>query len=759
MLVLLFLLLSALCQAAPASWLRFGGVTEDLCVRGIARTSDGHVWLAAESGLYSFDGTHLTDHTPLHGHGSYNTIAAAGDSLVIGTNRGLISYRPSARHSTLLPFARDERITALALAAGSLWTATDRRLYLDGRPAATPAGSVLALAAAGHIIYIGRPAGAFRHDPATGRTVKVPGTPANACALLPDGRRLWIGTPTALYLAQDGRCRRVCNVPVAKCIAKAKGGRLLVGTDDGIIVIDTAKTDQPAQHLRHDTRLTTSLPGDAVWCLATDPDGNVWTGTDSGIALLPGRQRLTVTTLPQLTCTSLGNRITRTFIDSRGRQWLGGTAGLICIDHGDWDWHRMGDARHPLRHNRLRWIAEEKDRHIIIGGDMGLAVLDEAAGRFITYTIPDDPENWVYHLRQRPDGRWLITTFTATYLARLDHKNRKVIVKAVLPRASLEPKQPQQDSLLAAVGGRWLSASIAPDGRTALLGGKDRYATLRLDIPDPTGRLKLWTADGETQVEAAKEYIELRFSDFDFTRNDSPDYEYRLDDGGWIPVAGRDRTIMLPTPDAGRHKIEVRERAGHDKPAYLELTVLTPWWRGPWAATLIIIIVAAAVWAAIRIARDRRQAAQLAEQVRRLDARMRLTLQDGEMSDDERLLRRITQTIEEHLTDPTLDTPTLAKLCLVSEKQLYRKVKALTGLPTMTYIRQLRLTKAAALLALPGCTVQEAMYKCGFQNASHFARIFQKQYGLPPSEYAKQPQNRPRYPTHEPEPQSSISTA
>lgn len=107
-------------------------------------------------------------------------------------------------------------------------------------------------------------------------------------------------------------------------------------------------------------------------------------------------------------------------------------------------------------------------------------------------------------------------------------------------------------------------------------------------------------------------------------------------------------------------------------------------------------------------------------------------------SGDEVLLRRITDSIERNMAREGFSVETLAAETGVSTKQLYRKVKQLTGMSPVSYIRKVRLRKAHALLQQPGLTVQEVMYMVGMQNASYFAKCFAEEYGMAPAAYAKQ---------------------
>ena len=105
------------------------------------------------------------------------------------------------------------------------------------------------------------------------------------------------------------------------------------------------------------------------------------------------------------------------------------------------------------------------------------------------------------------------------------------------------------------------------------------------------------------------------------------------------------------------------------------------------------------------------------------------------LSQDEKFLVNLTRKIEENIDDSDLSVTKLSELCKYSEKQLYRKVKALTGMSTVEYIRSIRLKKAAQLLQNGKFTVSEVMYIVGFSNPSYFTRAFVSQFGKTPKEY------------------------
>lgn len=102
---------------------------------------------------------------------------------------------------------------------------------------------------------------------------------------------------------------------------------------------------------------------------------------------------------------------------------------------------------------------------------------------------------------------------------------------------------------------------------------------------------------------------------------------------------------------------------------------------------------------------------------------------------DEKFLRQVTQIVESKIADPDFNVNKLSELAGVSSKQVYRRVKQLTGMTPVDYIRSIRLKKAAMLLAQQKFSVSEVMYLVGFSNASYFTKCFFNMYECTPKQY------------------------
>ena len=111
-------------------------------------------------------------------------------------------------------------------------------------------------------------------------------------------------------------------------------------------------------------------------------------------------------------------------------------------------------------------------------------------------------------------------------------------------------------------------------------------------------------------------------------------------------------------------------------------------------------------------------------------------------SPDEKLLERIMECINKNLNNSDLSVDMIADTVGISRVHLHRKMKDLTGQTPHDFIRNIRLKKAAQLLANQGMNVTEVMYACGFANSASFSTVFKKFYGMSPRDYMREHEER-----------------
>ena len=100
---------------------------------------------------------------------------------------------------------------------------------------------------------------------------------------------------------------------------------------------------------------------------------------------------------------------------------------------------------------------------------------------------------------------------------------------------------------------------------------------------------------------------------------------------------------------------------------------------------------------------------------------------------DKEFLLILTNIIHTQLSNLALDS--LADKFCMSQSQLNRKIKSITGLSSLAYLLHIRMEWARQMLLSADISVGEIAEKCGFSDQSHFTRTFKQRYGTTPTQY------------------------
>jgi AraC-like DNA-binding protein len=100
-------------------------------------------------------------------------------------------------------------------------------------------------------------------------------------------------------------------------------------------------------------------------------------------------------------------------------------------------------------------------------------------------------------------------------------------------------------------------------------------------------------------------------------------------------------------------------------------------------------------------------------------------------------LNKITSYIFNHLNE-TISLDNLAGTVNMHPSAIGRYFKKNTGYSPVDYINRIRIGNACRVIASGESTISEAGYQSGFNNLSHFNRVFRKIKGLTPTEYLKE---------------------
>ncbi len=90
--------------------------------------------------------------------------------------------------------------------------------------------------------------------------------------------------------------------------------------------------------------------------------------------------------------------------------------------------------------------------------------------------------------------------------------------------------------------------------------------------------------------------------------------------------------------------------------------------------------------------------------------------------------------IREHIGEP-LDRETLAAVAGFSVPHFHRVFTAHVGESAISYVRRLRLERAARKLRMGAVDITEVALAAGYDTHAAFSKAFKQQFGLSPSEF------------------------
>ncbi len=102
---------------------------------------------------------------------------------------------------------------------------------------------------------------------------------------------------------------------------------------------------------------------------------------------------------------------------------------------------------------------------------------------------------------------------------------------------------------------------------------------------------------------------------------------------------------------------------------------------------------------------------------------------------DDQFFGKITQCIQDHLSESEFSADDIAREVGLSKASLYKKVKAITNLTPHGLIKQYRLKKAADLLKLTNMSVSEVIDQTGFNSRSYFYKSFNEMFHCHPKDF------------------------
>jgi DNA-binding response OmpR family regulator len=101
-------------------------------------------------------------------------------------------------------------------------------------------------------------------------------------------------------------------------------------------------------------------------------------------------------------------------------------------------------------------------------------------------------------------------------------------------------------------------------------------------------------------------------------------------------------------------------------------------------------------------------------------------------------LAKLLDVMDKQMDNNTLTVDELVEEMNMGRTVFFNKLKNLTGLSPVEFIREMRIKRAAQLLEDRKYNITEVTYMVGMNDSRYFSKCFKNTYGVTPSEYRKQ---------------------
>lgn len=748
--------------------------------------ADGLLWIATWNGLYRFDGYEFERFTPVPGDGCEMGSVRLRDiwldddeNIICLADDGIFRFRLDTYQFCNITSDDDRRQasearhhqTTRGTARGGYIEYTDARQLRwhlqDGRLSCTT----------------------LRQPPAVSLPLFSEGlveAPTVRCLWADGEGRLWVSTKddAALricdrtgrltgYVGPDGRLSpqfRSFGKPVYT-IHATRDGSIWLGCKPGGLFRLSPRNGS------FDVTSVDALADTGVYDLTEDDSGRLWVATlGDGLACIEhyARSQPRVIIRPGDYPDSLAQRVRRLHICQRQSMLIAATTDGLITSPLSTSAADMRFRRHIKNPDRPSSLSDNATTDLTETPDGRLFVSTETAGicevpiselaadtlNFRHYNVANglSPTDITQAMTMAPDGRLVVTG--SSQVVFLDYEHQSYIN---LDHHFFVSPYRFSEARPLFVADRWLFGLT--DGAITLPQNSISHPTfvppLLLTAIDIRGkaadnrRLMAVATMDTLLLTPAERNLTIHFAALDYTDPAAVSYQFCIGapTAEWTNL-GRNHSITLPLLEPGTHQLRLRSTNANGqwtdnvrlltiiaKPAFHETLLARIL-----GMLLLIALVGLAVWFVFytkSIERKQKETLQkyldLLNQTQEAPPPAIPSIQPMAITpnpiQNDAFMQRVLNFVERNISNSDADIAMMAEACAVSRSVLQRRMKQLTGITPIDFLREARLQHACQILLSADMPVADVAYQCGFSDPKYFSRCFKQHTGLSPSDY------------------------
>lgn len=253
--------------------------------------------------------------------------------------------------------------------------------------------------------------------------------------------------------------------------------------------------------------------------------------------------------------------------------------------------------------------------------------------------------------------------------------------------------------------------------------------------------------------------LTIQFAALDYSAPENVSYAFALAEEGsgekpkWNFI-GHDHSATLLDLEPGTYQLLIRSTNADGtwvkNTRRLTIIVTPTFWETTAAriviALLLMAAVAAIAYTLLYIRRINKQRREVLEAYLGLlnagEKQQEQKLLSSKLSDeDDRLMRRMSAFVEEHLSDAGISVGDMAAAVAMSRSALQRRLKQIAGVTPLDFLREARQKRAEQLLSETAMAVSEVAFACGYSDPKYFSRTFKASTGKSPTEWRMEMKN------------------